>query len=581
MTRTVRRLSALALAVVAAPLVAPLAAAEPVDYDMVTRIRQEGLRRSQVMETLTELVDGYGPRLTGSPQQQAASDWAQAKLAGWGLVNAHQETYPFRAGWSYKACDLRVVAPFAAPLHALPLAWTVGTAGPVRAAAMKVKLAAEEDLEPLRGKVRGKILVVEPVAEEVRGREPSRDADDPTAERPFRRYDDDSLREVGAFRIPGDRPEERRREQGRKRWAFTEARNRFLVEEGVVATVENSTRENGILWVTGGGGGGWPGRSPGVPGLVLMEEQFLRLTRALDEGKEVELALDVVAELHDAPEPQAANVVAEIPGSDKAGEIVMVGAHLDSWHAGVGATDDGAGTAVVMEAARILQALGTKPRRTIRFALWSGEEQGLLGSRAYVKSHFATRPKPMDPEVAALPDQYWGETWPLSTLPEHAKLSVYFNLDNGSGKIRGVYAQENAAAVPIFEAWLAPFADLGATLVTMRNTGGTDHQAFDAVGLPGFQFVQDGLEYMSRTWHTDLDTLDHASREDLMQAATVMASFAYHAAMRPEPFPRKPMPTPPPAGAKRSESGGRPATAPATPAAAGKPATPPKPPSGR
>jgi Zn-dependent M28 family amino/carboxypeptidase len=237
----------------------------------------------------------------------------------------------------------------------------------------------------------------------------------------------------------------------------------------------------------------------------------------------------------------AYNTIAEIPGTDLAGEVVMVGAHLDSWHAGTGATDNAAGCAVAMEAVRILQALGVRPRRTIRVALWTGEEQGLLGSRAYVTEHFASRPEPTG-EEADLPRSLRRAQGPLTIKLDHAGLSAYFNLDNGSGRIRGIWAQENAAVVPIFEAWLQPFHDLGADTVTTRNTRGTDHQSYDRVGLPGFQFIQDGLDYRSRTHHTNFDVLDHVVREDLMQASVVMASFLYHAAMRDEPLPRKPMP---------------------------------------
>jgi Zn-dependent M28 family amino/carboxypeptidase len=258
-------------------------------------------------------------------------------------------------------------------------------------------------------------------------------------------------------------------------------------------------------------------------------------------------------------EPTAANTVAEIPGTDKKGEIVMLGAHMDSWHGGTGATDNGAGVVATMEAVRILKALGVKPRRTIRIALWSGEEQGLLGSRGYVSQHFASRPEPKETTQDDLPSFLRRPTGPLTVKPEHAKLSAYFNLDNGTGKIRGVYAQENAAAVPIFEAWIQPLKDLGVTSVTMRNTSGTDHLSFDAVGLPGFQFIQDEVEYETRTHHTNMDVYERLQREDLMQASVVIATFVYQAAMRDQMMPRKPMPkdeppptpTPGPAAAPR------------------------------
>jgi carboxypeptidase Q len=223
----------------------------------------------------------------------------------------------------------------------------------------------------------------------------------------------------------------------------------------------------------------------------------------------------------------------------------MIGAHLDSWHAGTGATDNGAGTVAVMEAMRVLKALGVKPRRTIRIGLWTGEEQGLYGSRAYVNEHFASRP-PQTPEELDLPWYRQKEKWPLTLKPAHSKLAAYFNLDNGSGKIRGIYCEGNAGAAPIFEAWLAPFHDLGATTVTLNRTGGTDHESFDGVGLPGFQFIQDALDYETRTHHTNMDVYERLSKNDLMQASAIIASFAWNAAQRDAMLPRKPLPKEPP-----------------------------------
>jgi Zn-dependent M28 family amino/carboxypeptidase len=267
----------------------------------------------------------------------------------------------------------------------------------------------------------------------------------------------------------------------------------------------------------------------------------VRLVESREEGEDVVVEIDVTAHFYD-DDPMAYNTIAEIPGTDLADEVVMAGAHLDSWHAGTGATDNGAGSAVVMEAARILQALGVRPRRTIRVALWSGEEQGLLGSRAYVAEHLASRPEPEDPEQKKLPEFLRRDRGPLTLKPEHAHFAAYFNLDNGSGKIRGIYAQENAGVVPVFEAWLRPFHDLGATTVTQNNTRGTDHLSFHRVGLPGFQFIQDPLDYFSRTHHTNADTLEHVVAADLEQASVIMASFLYHAAMRPEKLPRPLLP---------------------------------------
>ena len=241
----------------------------------------------------------------------------------------------------------------------------------------------------------------------------------------------------------------------------------------------------------------------------------------------------------------AYDTVAEIPGTDLADQVVMLGGHLDSWHAGTGATDDGAGVVMAMEAVRILQAAGLHPRRTIRIALWSGEEQGLLGSRGYVSQHFASRPEPETEEARRMPSWLRKPTGPLEVKPEHAKLSAYFNVDNGGGKIRGIYTQGNVAVAPIFEAWIEPLRDLGVTTVTNNDTGSTDHVSFDRVGLPGFQFIQDGLDYFSTTHHTNADTYDHLEREDLVQGSVVLAAFVWQAANRDGMIPRKPMPKDP------------------------------------
>ncbi|HEV2064153.1 MAG TPA: M20/M25/M40 family metallo-hydrolase, partial [Thermoanaerobaculia bacterium] len=294
------------------------------------------------------------------------------------------------------------------------------------------------------------------------------------------------------------------------------------------------------------------GDPQGVPSLAMDAEHFGRIVRLLEKKKDVQLEVDVKVRFIEEDQMQW-NTIAEIPGTDKKGEVVMLGAHLDSWHGGTGATDNGAGSVVAMEAVRILQALGVKPKRTIRIGLWSGEEQGLLGSKGYVSAHFASRPDPPAPAPGAppaddLPSFLRRPTGPLTVKPEHARLAAYFNLDNGTGKVRGIYAQENAAVVPIFQAWLEPLKDLGATAVTLNNTSGTDHLSFDAVGLPGFQFIQDEIEYDTRTHHTNMDVYERLQKADLMQASVVMATFVYEAAMRNSMLPRKPMPKdePPP-----------------------------------
>jgi len=504
---------------------------EPVDLEVVTLIRNEGLRHSEVMETLSYLTDVIGPRLTGSPAMREANEWTAARMTEWGLVNAHLETYgPFGRGWSFSRCTVHLCAPRQTPLFALPKAWTPGTAGPVRGLVRRVTLESTEDLEKHKGQLQGLILLLDDAAElELDGDEA------------FQRHSDDELDELVTFPVPADRARRGDRRGGRSRYAgrraFQKTLLKYLVDEGVLATLSVSSQPNGILRV-GGGGSRQPDESPGVPSLVMAAEHYNLLARLVERELQVELEIDVEATFHDG-DPMAFNTVAEIAGSDLADQVVMLGGHLDSWHAGTGATDNAAGCAVMMEAARILQALELKPRRTIRVALWSGEEQGLLGSRAYVKEHFAYREELEEEEGSENDRPRQGE---LILRPEHAGLAAYFNVDNGSGRIRGVYAEENAAVRPIFGAWLEPFVDLGADTVTLRKTGGTDHGSFQAVGLAGFQFIQDELDYSSRTHHTHLDTYEHVQAEDLKQASVIVAAFAYHAAMRDEPLPRPPLP---------------------------------------
>jgi carboxypeptidase Q len=509
----------------------PLCAEEPVDLSMMTRIRDEGLHRSQVMDTLFHLTDVIGPRLTGSPQAKQANEWTRDQFKRWGLVNTHLEGYPFGRGWSFSGSLVRMISPRAAVLLAYPKAWTPGTAGAVRGPVMRVKIETVKDLEQYRGKIAGKILLLDDAKE-------FKEPEDPA----FQRYSREDLGKLADFDIETE--ERDWRKMAIERWRLRSAINKFFEEEKPLATIEPSGRVNGVVRVSGGGS--WiAGESVGVPSLVMAAEHYNSLMRLLDHDQPVELEVNVMAGFLDG-DGQAYDTLAEIPGADKRDEIVMAGAHLDSWHSGTGATDNAAGSAVVMEAARILKALGVKPRRTIRFALWTGEEQGYYGSAAYVKQHFASRPENRDPEEKDLPERYREETWPLQLKPEHAKIAAYFNLDNGTGKVRGIYAEENTAVRPIFQAWLAPFADLGADTVTLRTTGGTDHVQFDGVGLPGFQFIQDEMDYESRTHHTDLDTYDHLQPQDLRQASVLMAAFLYDAAMRSEPLPRKPLPQEPP-----------------------------------
>jgi hypothetical protein len=523
------------LRVLALLLCAPAGfAAENVDLAMTTRIRDEAFNHSKVMETLEHLSDAIGPRLTGSPQLKAAADWARQQLESWGLRDARVESWGvFGRPWTLEGVAVRMLTPAPAPLVAIPSAWTPGTNGPVRGRAVRIRVESEDDLAQYLGKLAGAVVFSAP-PRDVRGQ------DKPL----LTRFSEKEIDELAQFEVPPARRADRRA-AFLKRYALRKKLREFLAEEKALALVEPSSQGDGGTVFVSWGGSWKKGETAGVPALVMAVEHYNRIARLLDRNVAVELELDVRVRFGEEEEP-GYNTLAEIPGTDKRDEVVMAGAHLDSWHAGTGATDDGAGVAVVLEAARILRALEAKPRRTIRVALWSGEEQGVYGSKAYVSQHLATRPPVSDPEQLTLPDFLRKPTWPITVKPEHARLSAYFNIDAGTGKIRGIHAQGNAAAVPIFRAWLEPLADLGAKTVTMRDDSGTDHESFDEVGLAGFNFIQDEIEYETRTHHSSMDVFDRIQREDLMQASAVMASFLYDAAMRDEKLPRKPMPQPPP-----------------------------------
>jgi len=501
----------------AAAIVAPLAGQshEPVDLQAIFRIKDEGLQRSRVMEVASYLTDVYGPRLTGSPGIKAAGEWAVAEMRRWGLATATLEPWgPFGRGWTNDRFVAYMVEPRSMPLIGYPKAWTPGTKGSVKAEAVLAVLANDNDLNKHRGSLRGKFVLVAP-ATDVRAQW------DPSA----RRFSDSEL--ADRARQPIAPPRARGGGPGADAASaqdFARRRMAFLVSEDVAATIEPGRGDGGTVFVAAGGSRNAKD-PPSAPQVVLAAEHYNQLVRILEKRIPVTLEVDIENTFYDA-DVNAFNVVAEIPGSDKADELVMLGAHFDSWHSGTGATDNAAGSAVMMEAMRILKATGLGLRRTVRLALWTGEEQGLLGSRAYVGRHFADRDT-------------------MALRPGHAKVSAYFNVDNGTGAIRGVYLQGNEAAAPVFAAWLEPFRNLGVTTLTIRGTGGTDHQSFDAVGLPGFQFIQDPVEYDSRTHHSSMDVYDRLQAADLMQNAVVVASFAYHAANRDALLPRKPLPAPP------------------------------------
>lgn len=508
-------------------------AQEQVDLDMTARIRQEAFQRSQVMDTLNHLTDVIGPRLTNSPAMAEANRWTRAKFGEWGLANVHDEAVEdLGRGWQFSRAEVEMLSPRAMPLHALPKAWTPGTPGAIEGEAVQARLESKADLEQWKGKLRGKIVFTD----ELRPYKPNEKPD-------FQRYDAADLDELLTFPLPKPRaidPDTLARM--RARMEMMPLLNRYLADEGVLATVSISSWNDGIVRVMGGGSRK-AGEAVGVPALVMMAEHYNTVLRALQRKEPVRLRLDVDSRFLDETNQPGYNTIAEIPGvGPHKDEVVMLGAHMDSWHAGAGANDNAAGVAVMMEAMRILKAVGARPDRTIRVALWTGEEQGLLGSQAYVARHFGKFEEPTDPAQKALPAFMRQQRGKLVRMPDYGKISAYFNLDNGSGRIRGIYAQENLAAAPIFAEWLKPWHDVGATIVTQRNTGSTDHVSFDAVGIPGFQFVQDQLDYFSHVHHSDLDVQDHAVADDLKQASAIVAAFVYNAATRPQPLPRKPLP---------------------------------------
>lgn len=520
-------------------MVAPMFAGDPAatssqpDLQMISRIRQEGFRNSKVMEIMGELSDRLGARLTGSANLKRANEWTRDQLTAYGLSNAHLESWTFGRGWALDSISVRMVAPDVAPLYALPKAWTPSVT--VKGEVVRLKATTVEDLEKEKGKYAGKIVLVGELRDLA-----------PVTEAPSKRYDDAKLHEIGDYNIPGARLQDPMgrtysREDLMRRFAFSRALQKFLEDEKVACAIEQSRGDAGLIFVQGTQNYRMES-ADGVPQLVMAAEHFGRIARLVERKVPVTLEIDLKSHFETPDNGQVFNTVGEIPGTDKKDELVMAGGHLDSWHAGTGATDDGAGVGIVMEAVRILNALGVKPRRTIRVAFWSGEEEGLLGSRAYAVDHLGQREEANRGGGDGLPSYMRDSNGPqtITLKPEQQKISAYFNIDNGTGKLRGIYTQENAAVVPIFEAWGIPFKDLGFSTVTERNTGGTDHLSFDAVGVPGFQFIQDPVEYESRTHHSNMDVYDRLQREDMMQAAVVLASFLYNAAMSDDMMPRKP-----------------------------------------
>jgi hypothetical protein len=511
-----------------APLLSVAQQSEKVDLSTIHRIKQETLgRNSKVMDHVFYLTDVTGPRLQNSKGYRAAGEWARQRLNEYGLSNVHLEKWgPFGKGWNLELYSGHMLEPSYQPLIAVPVAWTQGTDGVVSGTPILVTPQTQADLDAFKGKLAGKIVMISA----------KRDLAMPTTPLGVR-YGDADLQELerAQIQIPGLFGRGGR--GGQVSGLSANIVQTFLKEEKPALVIQISrTGDGGTLQ-----GGGMANRdgSYNPPTVVMAAEHYNRIARLLEHKMPVKVQFEIKTSFDDV---EAFNVIAEIPGNAKRDEVVIVGGHFDSWHYGTGATDNAVGSAIAMEVMRTLKSLNLNMDRTVRMALWGGEEQGLLGSRAYVKEHFAD-PATMKPNA------------------EHEKVAGYWNIDNGTGKIRGIYLQGNDMCRPIFEKWLEPFKDLGATTITSRNTGGTDHQAFDAVGLPGFQFIQDTMDYETRTHHTNMDTYDRIQATDAMQMSAIEASMVYLTAVRPEKLPRKPLPAPRPEGEGRGGADAPPAGA--------------------
>jgi carboxypeptidase Q len=519
---------------------------ESPDLTMYQRIREEGLYHSHIMEYASALTDDIGPRLTGSPNMAKANAWTRDQFTAMGCANAHLESWgEFGMGWQQLNTWVRMTAPDTAVFIAQAAPWSPATNGPTNGSAIWLDVKSEKDLDQYKGKLAGKIVLVGDMRE-------VGNIDLPL----FTRYDEKELKDLEAYPLTNpDADFDKFVQEYLARITLRGKIGKFAADEHAAAILvpsRDSGRHGGsggTIFDDSGQGLDWFAYKrehvASLPIVVTAIENYGRVYRLLKANVPVNIELNVDTKFTGDHE-QGYDTVAEIPGTDPQlkDEIVMVGGHLDSWAAGTGATDNGAGSLVAMEVMRILNALGAKPRRTIRVALWSGEEEGLFGSYGYVKQHFGSFPLSDTPEQRQMPDFMRKPAGPLTVKPEQKLVSAYFNVDNGGGRIRGVYLQGNAAIAPIFAQWLAPLKDLGVTTLTMRNTGGTDHLSFDAVGIPGFQFIQDELDYETRTHHSNMDTYERLLPEDMKQAAVVEAIFVYNAAMRDQMLPRKPLPHP-------------------------------------
>jgi carboxypeptidase Q len=518
-------------------------AVETLDLETIARIRDEGFNHPHIMEYASGLFDGVGPRLTGSPDFQRAEDWSLDQLRRMGASNVHAESWgDFGMGWRQIGTSLLMTAPSTATFLAQATPWSPATAGEVTGDVISVPtLHDEKDFDAWKGKLAGKIILY--------GDNPKIK---PDAETLQEHYDQAKLEHFRSYPLDGDQDDSHVLPSDPALWervfkdmAFLEKVGHFFADEHALAVLR-AGGPGGVIHDDTGSSLGWfvysPEHKQAIPSAVVANEAFGRMHRLISHGVTVSAKLNIGTQFYGDHE-QGANVIAEIPGTDPAlkDQVVMLGGHLDSWIAGTGATDDGAGSIIALEAMRILRALKIQPRRTIRIALWGGEEQGLFGSAGYVSSHFGTRSYSTKPEELLVPEFLRQQTGPVTIKPEHAKLDAYFNTDNGGGRFLGVFTEGNSAVASIFQQWAAPINDLGFNTVTLRNTGSTDHVSFDQVGLPGFQFIQDPRDYDTRSAHTNMDTYERLSETDLKQTAVVMAIFVYNTAQRDAMLPRKPM----------------------------------------
>jgi hypothetical protein len=486
------------------------------DPAMLQKIRDEGMNHSQVMQTAFYLSDVSGPRLAGSPGLKRAQDWAVEQLKSWGLANAQREPWgKFGKGWEVQKNYAAITAPYYHAIIAIPKAWTPGTNGAIKSDVVLVKIDTTTEFDKYKGKLAGKIVIFDTKTVLAGSTKPD-----------LVRYTDEDLEKMenGVKQPAGQRRAANpQAAQFARLRALRTAINAFLQQENVGLVLSMARGTDGTVFTTNGASYADTAKAV-APELETSGEDYLRILRLLKAGVPVQMEAEIKTQFF-TDDLQGYDVVGEIPGTDRKlkDQLVIIGGHLDSWHAATGATDNGAGSAVMMEAMRILKSVGFKPKRTIRICLWSSEEQGLFGSRFYVLNHFG------DPKTMQL-------------KPDQAKVSAYYNLDNGTGKIRGIYLQGDSAARPIFKQWFEPFKDLGASTVTISNTGGTDHLSFDAVGIPGFQFIQDPMDYGARTHHSNQDTYDRLSEDDLKQAATIIAAFVYNTSQREEMIPRQELP---------------------------------------